>query len=264
VTTRISNPFPYFTDRTGLPLDGGSIYIGLAGADPEVSPITVYLDQALTETAPQPITVIGGFPTQDGNPAFFYASTDDFSLRVRDRDGAEVAYVGHAKSETTAYQPLDSDLSAVAALTTTAFGRGVLTIADAAALRSYAGIVTPPNPTESLILAISDETTALTSGPNKLTFRMPYGFNVTEVRASLTTAQTSGSILTVDVNENGTSILSTKLTIDNGEKTSTTALGAPAVVDATLANDAEITIDIDQVGDGTAKGLKVTLIGSRS
>lgn len=71
----------------------------------------------------------------------------------------------------------------------------------------------------------------------------------------------SGSIFTVDVNEGGTSILSTKLTIDNTEKTSTTAVTAPVISDTSLANDSEITIDIDQVGDGTAKGLKVYLIG---
>lgn len=39
------------------------------------------------------------------------------------------------------YQPLDSDLTAVAALTTTTFGRALLTLADAAALRSDAGLV---------------------------------------------------------------------------------------------------------------------------
>ena len=31
-----------------------------------------------------------------------------------------------------------------------------------------------------------------------------------------------------------------------------------------ILSDAEMTIDIDQVGDGTAKGLKVTLIGRRT
>lgn len=117
--------------------------------------------------------------------------------------------------------------------------------------------------TESIIIACSDETTALTTGAGKVTFRMPYAFTLTAVRASLTTAQTSGSIFTVDINEAGASILSTKLTIDNGEKTSTTAAAAPVISDASLADDAEITIDIDQVGDGTAKGLKVVLIGSR-
>ena len=90
---------------------------------------------------------------------------------------------------------------------------------------------------------------------------MPYGFTLTDVRASLTTAQSSGSIFTVDINEGGTSILSTKLTVDNGEKTSTTAATPAAISDAELADDAEITIDIDQIGDGTAKGLKVALIG---
>lgn len=114
---------------------------------------------------------------------------------------------------------------------------------------------------QSIIIACSDETTALTAGSAKVTFRMPYAFTLSAVRASLTTAQTSGSILTVDINEGGTSILSTKLTIDNAEKTSTTAAAATVISDSALANDAEITIDIDQVGDGTAKGLKVYLIG---
>lgn len=112
--------------------------------------------------------------------------------------------------------------------------------------------------------ACSDETTALTTGTAKVTFRMPYAMTVYEVRASLTTAQASGSIFTVDINESGTSILSTKLTIDNTEKTSKTAATPAVISDSSLADDAEITVDIDQIGDGTAKGLKITLIGVRS
>ena len=112
-----------------------------------------------------------------------------------------------------------------------------------------------------LAVACSDETTALTTGTAKVTFRMPYAMTLYAVRGSLTTAQTSGSIFTVDINESGTTILSTKLTIDNTEKTSTTAATAPVLSDTALADDAEITVDIDQVGDGTAKGLKVYLIG---
>lgn len=118
-------------------------------------------------------------------------------------------------------------------------------------------------PTESIIIAVGDETTALSTGTAKVTFRMPYAFTLTAVRASLTTAQSSGSIVTVDINEGGSSILSTKLTIDNSEKTSTTANNSPVISDASLADDAEITIDIDQVGVGGA-GLKVILIGSRT
>jgi hypothetical protein len=113
-----------------------------------------------------------------------------------------------------------------------------------------------------LVVAASDETTALTAGTAKITFRMPRAVTLTAVRASLTTAQASGTIFTVDINEGGTSILSTKLTIDNTEKTSTTAATPVVISDTALADDAEITIDIDQIGNGTAKGLKVMLIGN--
>ena len=117
---------------------------------------------------------------------------------------------------------------------------------------------------EYLVCAASDESTALTAGTAKVTFRMPYAMTLSAVRCSLTTAQASGSILTVDINDSGASILSTKLTIDNTEKTSTTATTAAVISDTALDDDAEITIDIDQVGDGTAKGLKITLIGTRT
>lgn len=110
-------------------------------------------------------------------------------------------------------------------------------------------------------VAVSDETTAITAGTGKITFRMPYAMTVTGVRASLNTAQSSGNPITVDINENGSSILSTKLTFDNGEKTTTTSATAAVVSDTALADDAEITIDIDQIGDGTAAGLKVWIIG---
>jgi hypothetical protein len=113
-----------------------------------------------------------------------------------------------------------------------------------------------------LVVAASDETTALTAGTAKITFRMPRAVTLTAVRASLTTAQASGNIFTVDINEAGSSILSTKLTIDNTEKTSTTAATPAVISDANLADDAEMTIDIDQIGNGTATGLKVALIGT--
>lgn len=112
-------------------------------------------------------------------------------------------------------------------------------------------------------LAASDETTALTAGTAKVTFRMPHAMTLTAVRASLTTAQASGSIFTVDINQSGSSVLGTKLTIDNTEKTSVTAATPATITTSALTDDAEITIDIDQIGNGTATGLKITLIGTR-
>lgn len=111
----------------------------------------------------------------------------------------------------------------------------------------------------AIAVAISDETTALTTGVAKVTFRMPYAMTVTAVKASLTTASSSG-IPTFDINESGTTILSTKLTIDAGEKTSTTAAVPAVISDTALANDAEITIDIDVAGTG-ATGAKIYIIG---
>ena len=117
-------------------------------------------------------------------------------------------------------------------------------------------------PAEVIGIAVSDEETALTTGNAKVTFRMPFAMTLTAVRASLTTASTSG-LPTFDINEGGTTILSTKLTIDANEKTSTTAATAAVISDSALADDAEITIDIDVAGTG-AKGAKVYLIGRRA
>ena len=111
----------------------------------------------------------------------------------------------------------------------------------------------------SLTVACSDETSDLTTGTAKATFRMPSAATITAVRASVTTAPV-GSALTVDINESGSTILSTKLTIDAGEKTSTTAATAAVISDASIADDAEMTIDIDAIGSSTAgAGLKVTI-----
>jgi hypothetical protein len=140
-------------------------------------------------------------------------------------------------------------------------GAGPLEIEDIGGLEdALAALVPKATFPVAYGVACSDETTALTTGNGKATFRLPHAMTLTGVRASLTTASTSGTV-TVDINEGGTTVLSTALTIDQDEKTSTTA--TPAVIsDATLADDAEIRIDIDGAGTGAA-GLKVWLIGTR-
>jgi len=124
--------------------------------------------------------------------------------------------------------------------------------------------ITPSDLVQSFVIACSDETTALTTGTNKVRFRMPYAFTLTAVRASVNTAPV-GATLTIDINESGSTILSTKITIDANETTSTTASTAPVISDSSLADDSIIGIDIDQVGSSTAgAGLKVTLIGYKT
>lgn len=113
--------------------------------------------------------------------------------------------------------------------------------------------------------------TNIATGTGKGSFVMPYGMVLNAVAdggiyASLAVAQAAGSVVTVDVNRNGTSILSTKLTFDNAEKTTKTA-ATPPVFDTggtvLFAGD-EITIDVDQIGTALAKGLTVYLVGARA
>jgi len=114
--------------------------------------------------------------------------------------------------------------------------------------------------TKTLTVAVSDETTDITTGTAKITFRAPQAMTISAVRASLSTAASTGTV-TVDINEAGASIFSTLLTIDATEKTSTTAATPAVISDTAIADDAEITIDIDVAGTG-AKGLKVTFVYS--
>lgn len=112
---------------------------------------------------------------------------------------------------------------------------------------------------------IDSQQIASTTG-NKFAFRVAQAVTITSVSASLRVAQTSGSIFTIDINKNGTSILSTKLTIDNTEKTSSTAVTPAVIVTAGSANvfaaNDEISFDIDQIGDGTAVGPVVNYSGT--
>lgn len=143
---RLINPLPQFLDSRGALLDGGSIYIGTAGQNPETSPKTVYWDSALSQVASQPLRTLGGHIINGETPAQIFLADGDYSLRIRDADGSMVANVTSVATATAGSeggddeQPQDSDLTAIAALTTTAFGRNLLTLANAAALRSAAGI----------------------------------------------------------------------------------------------------------------------------
>ena len=117
--------------------------------------------------------------------------------------------------------------------------------------------------TTSFVVACSDETTALTTG-TKVTMRMPFAFTLTAVRASLTTAGTGANLVTVDIEQGGTTILSTSITIDATETTSTTASTPPVISTSALTDDASIDFDVDQIDSGgVSAGLKVYLIGYR-
>jgi len=119
----------------------------------------------------------------------------------------------------------------------------------------------PPNIT-CLQFAASNETSPLAVASNLITLRSPYDFYCTEVRASLTSAQTAGSVFTVNVLLNGTSMFSTLLSIDNGESTSVTAAIPAVISNPYILDDVQIRVNVTQIGNSTATGLKITLLGT--
>ncbi|MDA8137937.1 MAG: hypothetical protein M0036_04715 [Desulfobacteraceae bacterium] len=118
----------------------------------------------------------------------------------------------------------------------------------------------------TLVLAASDRATAITATDNpKKTIRAPWAFTLTDVKASCRVAPT-GANLIIDVNEatTGTSVLSTKITIEAGEYTSEDATTQPVIGDSAIANDSLLEIDFDQVGSTIAGAeVVVTLYGTR-
>jgi len=117
------------------------------------------------------------------------------------------------------------------------------------------------NPTLSFIVSLTAEDGDATVADDLAQIRMPFAFELTDVRAFCNTAPT-GATLTFDIEEAGSSILSTLITIDATEKTSTTASTPPVISDSTLADDAIISFNCDQIGSSTAgAGIKLVLIG---
>jgi hypothetical protein len=118
---------------------------------------------------------------------------------------------------------------------------------------------------DTIIASCSDETTPLTIGGPKTTFRAPYPLDLTNgyVRASLTTAPV-GSAIIVRLTVNGNNLFTTDIRIDDGSRTSVGSL-VPSVIDPNellVADDAEFLVFIDQVGSTYAgAGLKVAVTG---
>jgi len=117
------------------------------------------------------------------------------------------------------------------------------------------------NPTLSFIVSLTAEDGDATVADNLAQIRMPFAFTLTSVRAFCNTAPT-GAGLTFDITEAGSTILSTLITIDATDKTSSDAGTPPVINDPTLALDAIIGFNCDQIGSSTAgAGIKIVLIG---
>lgn len=207
----------------------------ISGAN--ISPDTRITDLGVDETS---ITISNPALTTSGSISLTFGELDVVSA-------LEVTSVSQTAAIIAAVAPLATTASVAAGLAGKAAASGV-------------GL-----PWEEPI-AIGDEGTAVTTGTAKITFRMPCNVTLNAgnagVRLSANTASSSG-LPTVDVNVNGSTILSTKVTLDVSEKTSLTATTPVVISSLALVDDDEITIDVDVAGTGT-KGLKLVLRGVRA
>jgi hypothetical protein len=137
--------------------------------------------------------------------------------------------------------------------TVTAFGRSLLDDADAVGGRATLGV-------QSVMgFALTDETSALTTG-QKIATDMPVSMNVKRVYASVGTAGGTSAI-TIDVEDEGVSILNAVLSLSAGSNNAETSTFAAAASNYQLTKGDALTIDVDAIDDGTARSLKVYLIG---
>lgn len=86
----IQVPFPVFQDRDGQPLENGYVWIGQPNLAPQVNPVNVYFDAALTQPAAQPLRTINGYISNSGTPAQVYVDGVNFSILVQDSKGSMV------------------------------------------------------------------------------------------------------------------------------------------------------------------------------
>jgi hypothetical protein len=111
-----------------------------------------------------------------------------------------------------------------------------------------------PN-TRAIGIPITSEAGTLTTGTAKYTFHQPFAFRITSVLAGLNVASTSG-VVTFDINVNGATILSPKLTIPINVKLST----GGTVTSTLIPANAIVEVDCDTAGTGAA-GAKVYIVG---
>lgn len=122
-------------------------------------------------------------------------------------------------------------------------------------------IVILPPPYDVLGFALSNMTSVITTGTMKEGFHAPYPFDIKSLRLELATPSTSG-VVTVDINKDGSTILSPKITIDANEYTSTTAATPYSLLSIAVSDGAFVTFDIDTSGTN-AGGLKLWIYHQR-
>ena len=187
-----------------------------------------------------------GYVGSKGESSYSYSTTAPSSPIVGDRwydsnNGVEVVWT----DDGTSTQWVEIAASGYLGLTGYVGSRGAVGYTGSQGLNT-------------ILVALSDELNALTTGSPKLTVRAPSPMSLTlGPRAMLTSASTSGSV-TVDMLVAGVSILNTKMVLTSGVYSTYSSPSTLVTTPTNIAEDAVITFNVTGAGTN-ASGLKVTI-----
>jgi hypothetical protein len=125
-------------------------------------------------------------------------------------------------------------------------------------------IIASQRQVETLIFALTTPETNIALDTEILAINaFPYAMTITAARLDVAVAPT-GSTLIVDMKKNGTTMMTTKFSIDATEFSSTTAVAPPVLSSSTLVVGDKLSFSVDQIG-ATIPGqyAVVTITGER-
>lgn len=226
------------TNATGLPISSGVSGLGTGIATFLATPSSANLATAVTD--------------ETGTGSLVFGTQPRITTGINDSNGNELFL-------------FTATASAVNELTYANAATGNNPTFTASGTDSNIGINLVPKGTgivkgelKRFMVRLLSSTTAQTTGTTiggdyRISNR---AITVKAVGAYVDTAGTTG-VCTFNIKEAGTTILSTKITIDSTEKSSETAATAPVISDASIAADAIVTFDIDGIQTTPANGLTI-------
>lgn len=193
----IDAPIAQFFDLDGTPLTNGYLFFGTASQNPEISPITVYWDQAGTQPAAQPVRTLNGYPVRAGRPATVYAN-GDFSLIVRNSRRELVLYTPSSQdalNDANLQAQIDALVDDIADLS-----QLELTASKIVSLENFASLFVGGDHTPALVEAISEARIVLI--PNTRTWSFSGTFPIASGCSIIFVGKPTIN-MTVDNNERG-------------------------------------------------------------
>ena len=179
----------------------------------------------------------------DARIASTIARDSEVTAAISAHEAASDPHPGYltATEGNAAYQPLDSDLTAIAALSTTAFGRSLLELANAAALLSAAGAAASGHDHSGTYQPLDSDLTSIAALSTT-----SYGRSLLEAANAAALRTLAGTVIGTDVQAYSAVLAATTASFTSADETKLDGIEAGAdVTDATNVNAAGAVMESD-------------------